>query len=154
METAEALRLTDALSLPDMVARHGRRHGVPALRRILDADRIGAALTRSELEARFLAFLDAHGLPRPRVNVQIETGGGWLEVDGVWLRERLIVELDGYAHHGTRAAFERDRERDRALQAAGWRVVRITWRQLHERPTAVAAELRAILETGATLGPS
>ena len=44
----------------------------------------------------------------------------------------LIAELDGRAVHGTARAFERDRARDRALSAAGWRVVRITWRQLSE----------------------
>ena len=45
----------------------------------------------------------------------------------------MIAELDGHASHATTAGFERDRARDRALQAAGWRVIRITWRQLHER---------------------
>ena len=42
------------------------------------------------------------------------------------------MELDGYAAHGTRAAFERDRARDLRLQAEGWRVVRLTWRQLDD----------------------
>ena len=150
VEQAEALRLTDGLS--ELVERHRRRHGVPALRRIIEAGRIGATLTRSELEDRFLAFLDAHGLPRPEVNVHVETAAGWFEVDCLWRRRRVIVELDGYATHGTRAAFERDRARDRALQAAGWRVIRVTWRQLHETPTLVAAELRAMIEP--TLSPS
>ena len=36
---------------------------------------------------------------------------------------------------------------DRRLQAAGWRVVRITWRQLHDEPREVAAQLRALLVT-------
>jgi very-short-patch-repair endonuclease len=145
VEAAEALRLTDPLSLDALIARHPRRHGVPALRRILEAGRIGATLTRSELEERFLAFLDARGLPRSEVNMWLETAAGWFEVDCLWRRERMIVELDGYAHHGTRAAFERDRARDRALQAVGWRVVRITWRQLHDAPELVAAELRSLL---------
>jgi very-short-patch-repair endonuclease len=59
--------------------------------------------------------------------------------------QRLIVEVDGHQTHGTRAAFERDRERDRILQAHGWRVVRITWRQLHDDPDAIAADLLALL---------
>lgn len=145
IEEAEALRLTDPLSLDDLVERHHTRHGAPAIRRVLAAGRIGATLTRSELEERFLAFLDAHGLPRPEINVWLETSAGWFEVDCLWRRDRVIVELDGYAHHGTRAAFERDRARDRALQATGWRVVRLTWRQLDEAPRRVAAELRALL---------
>jgi hypothetical protein len=58
---------------------------------------------------------------------------------------RNDVELDGYETHGTRAAFESDRARDRALQVAGWRVCRVTWRQLHERPAAVVSELSVLL---------
>jgi len=60
----------------------------------------------------------------------------------------LIVELDGRAAHATTRAFERDRERDRMLQAAGWRVVRVTWRQLHDQPARIAADLRALLKAG------
>ena len=68
-----------------------------------------------------------------------------MEVDFAWRSERLIVELDGFAAHGTRAAFERDRARDRSLQAAGWRVVRVTWRQLREAPRQLVRELEALL---------
>jgi very-short-patch-repair endonuclease len=67
------------------------------------------------------------------------------EPDFTWPRHHLIVELDGYETHGTREAFERGRARDRALQSAGWRVLRITWRQLHANPATIAAELRALL---------
>ena len=37
------------------------------------------------------------------------------EIDFSWPEQRLIVEADGHRHHGTRAAFERDRERDALL---------------------------------------
>jgi very-short-patch-repair endonuclease len=75
------------------------------------------------------------------VNAPLDLPNRTLEADCAWLAERL----DGFATHATRAAFERDRSRDRALQAAGWRVVRITWRQLDERSGEIAAELRALL---------
>jgi very-short-patch-repair endonuclease len=55
------------------------------------------------------------------------------------------VELDGRATHGTAAAFERDRARDRRLHAAGWRTVRITWQQLQADAQALAGDLRAVL---------
>jgi very-short-patch-repair endonuclease len=80
--------------------------------------------------------------------VGLRDATGWVEADCVWRAPRVVVELDGYASHGTRAAFDRDRARDRALQAAGWRVVRITWRHLHEERDDLVAELRALL--GAT----
>jgi very-short-patch-repair endonuclease len=68
-----------------------------------------------------------------------------MEVDAAWRRQRLIVELDGYAFHGTRAAFERDRARDRRLAAKGWRVLRVTWRDVEHRKEELAADLRALL---------
>ena len=78
---------------------------------------------------------------RPAVNVQL----GRFEVDLLWREHRLVVELDGYASHGTRAAFERDRSRDAELAAAGLRIVRFTWRQVARDPAAVAARMRTLL---------
>ena len=142
---AEVLRLTSATSLSELVGRHHRRPGTPAIQRILNAGFVGATVTRNDMEDRFFALLDEAGLLRPEVNAQLEIDTIWIEPDFMWRSARLIVELDGYETHGTRAAFESDRARDRALQAAGWRVVRVTWRQLHEQPAAVVAELRVLL---------
>jgi very-short-patch-repair endonuclease len=74
---------------------------------------------------------------------------GPYEVDCLWRRQQVVVELDGRDVHDTRHAFEADRARDRALQAAGYRVVRITWRQLRDEPAAVATDLRALLRLAA-----
>jgi very-short-patch-repair endonuclease len=63
----------------------------------------------------------------------------------LWAPQRLVVEVDGFAYHGGRAAFERDRLRDAELQAAGYRVARVTWRQLVERPEALIARLAQAL---------
>lgn len=145
MQEAEVRHLHDRLSLPDLVARYPRRPGVPLIRAILADGRLGEGVPRSELEALFLAFLDRFSLSRPEVNAYVCVRGQWLEVDCLWRDVRLVVELDGRATHGTAAGFERDRARDRALAAAGWRVVRITWRQLHRAAEALAADLRALL---------
>jgi Protein of unknown function (DUF559) len=139
---AEVRRLTSPVSLDALVAWHATRRGTAAIRRILEHHaEIGETITRSELEGRFLALVDAYDLPRPKVNRPSEHG----ELDVRWPDERLIVELDGFATHGTREAFERDRARDRALQAAGFRVIRITWRQLHHDAHTIAAQLSALL---------
>jgi hypothetical protein len=145
VEQAEVLRRADALSLDAVVARHPGRRGVSHLAAIVKEGRIGAAVTRSELERRFLSFLEEVGLPRPLTNASVTVAARTFEVDCLWPAARVVVELDGARHHGTRAAFERDRERDRALQAAGWRVARVTWRQLHRDPLGVAADLRRLL---------
>lgn len=143
---AEVLRLADPLSLPDLLDRHPGRRGVAALRAVLDdLGAGGPVVTRSELEDRFLPLMATAGLLVPATNVFIEG----FEVDCVWREQRFIAELDGRGVHATLRAFERDRDRDRGLQAAGWRVVRITWLQLRDEPGAVAADLRRLL--GATV---
>jgi very-short-patch-repair endonuclease len=146
IEEAEVRRLDDRLSLADLVERYPGRRGTGVIKAILAADRIGSTITRSELEEGFLAFLEARSLPSPEFNVAIQVGGPWIEADCVWRRQRLIVELDGAATHGTSAAYERDRARDRSLHAAGWRVVRVTWRQLHRDADQLAADLRGLLK--------
>ena len=138
---AEVQGLTDVLSLPDLVARYPGRRGVRTIRSILRRLEAGPAFTRSELEARFLAFVRKACLPSPILNAPLL---GY-ECDCVWPDRRLVVELDGHATHATRAAFERDRARDRTLSAAGWRTIRVTWRQLHESPEALVADLRTML---------
>jgi Protein of unknown function (DUF559) len=146
IQEAEVRRLTDPLSVHDILARHPGRPGAGTLRRILAAGYTASTLTRSELEDRFLAFLDARGLPRPNLNASINVRRRWMECDCVWRSRRLIVELDGRGSHDTSAAFERDRARDRALHAAGWRLVRVTWRHLHNDSDRLAADLRALLK--------
>jgi very-short-patch-repair endonuclease len=56
-----------------------------------------------------------------------------------------VIEVDGRAHHTTPDRFERDRERQNALVAAGWTVLRFTWRDLTTRPSAVVATVRRML---------
>jgi hypothetical protein len=140
---AEIRRLWDPLSLPNLLKRHPRRPGAAAIRSLIATP--GLRVTRSELEDRFLAFLARLGLPLPATNVSMRVGGCWIEADCVWHEERLIAELDGHTTHRTRAAFETDRTRDRTLTAAGWRVIRITWRQLHDDPEGLGRDLRVFL---------
>jgi hypothetical protein len=145
LEQAEILRLADHTALVALTNRHAHRPGTPALTHLLDAGALDHAPTRSELEDRFLTFLDAQGLPPPQVNATLTIKGSTIEADALWPTAGLIAELDGHAFHGHRQAFERDRVRDRTLQAAGWRVIRITWRQLHRDPQALTADLRLLL---------
>jgi very-short-patch-repair endonuclease len=141
---AEVLRLTNRGELRALLERSPGRRG--ALAKILARD--AQAPTRSELEERFLAFLDAHHLPRPLVNRRVL---GY-EVDFHWPAHRLVVELDGYAFHAHRQAFEDDRARDATLQAHGWRVVRLTDRRLGEHARAVARLLERLLGQPAGAG--
>jgi very-short-patch-repair endonuclease len=154
MNEAEVRMDTDPLSLADIACRYPNRKGIAVIKKILEAGGLGAGLTRSELEDRFLLFLERYRLTRPEVNAQLCIAGLWIECDCLWRAQRVIVELDGRAVHSTAAAFENDRGRDRMLQARGWRTIRVTWRQLHDEPEAVAYDLRAILSASAETAPS
>lgn len=114
------------------------RPGAAALRAALAA---GPTPTRSEAERELLRLVARAGLPRPGTNHRV---CGY-EVDALWADQHLVVEIDGYAAHGTRRAFERDRARDAELLVHGYRVIRITWRQLTTEPERIAAQLAVAL---------
>ena len=135
---AEQVQVLRLASRDEIVAQLGKQRGVRALQAALFDE---PALTRSEAERRLLHLVRAARLSRPETNAMV---GGY-EVDMLWRRQRLIVEVDGYAFHSGRAAFERDRRRDAALQAAGYRVVRFTWRQITLEPHAVVARIATLL---------
>jgi very-short-patch-repair endonuclease len=132
--------LTSRAALAAALERANGHRGKGKLRGLL-ARGEEPAFTRSQAEERFLALIRSAGLPAPQVNVQV---AGHL-VDFVWRDRCVVVEIDGYRFHSSRAAFERDRLRDAKLSASGVRVIRITWRQLSEEPFAVVARLAAVL---------
>ena len=57
----------------------------------------------------------------------------------------LVVEVDSYAFHSSRRAFERDRRKQAELQGLGFEVLRFTWLQITERPEWVVAQIAARL---------
>ncbi|MEX1141625.1 MAG: type IV toxin-antitoxin system AbiEi family antitoxin domain-containing protein [Thermoleophilaceae bacterium] len=147
---AFVLRLTTERKLRELLGVSPGRRGTRTLREALDRA-AGPSLTRSEAEARLLELLHAGRLPSPETNVTV---GGY-EVDVLWRDERLVLEVDGYAFHGTRAAFERDRERDARLQALGFRVVRVTCGRssTSPRPSSSASPSCCRRGEGAADGP-
>lgn len=126
--------------LADLLGRSGGRRGARALRRLVQLDR-GEGLTRSEAERRLVALVRAAGLPTPNTNAPLRG----FRVDFLWREQRVVVEVDGFAFHSGREAFERDRERDATLVASGYTVTRVTWRQLVARPEKVIARIAAAL---------
>ncbi len=126
--------------LSALLARHPSRAGTAKLRELLDGSR-KPALSRSEAEERLLALVRRAGLPVPETNVRV----GPFELDLFWREHRVAVEVDGFAFHGDRSAFEADRRRDTDLAARGVQVIRITWRQLEAEPEAIIARLAVVL---------
>ena len=102
--------------------------------------RYAPAAGRARLEERFLALLDRYGVEEPET-------GAWVagyELDFLWPRAGLVVELDGLAAHKTRAAFDADRLRDRKLWRIGLRTMRLT--------SAALADAAAVVEDLAHAG--
>jgi hypothetical protein len=101
---AEYRRLYDHTSLIAVVERNpGRR-----TKKLMTAATEGKLnRTRSPLEDRFLGFTECCGVEEPESNVWI---GGY-EVDFLWRRVGLAIELDGLDAHAIRAVVRRDRER-------------------------------------------
>ncbi len=143
----EVRQLTSRVSLPQLLERHPSRPGARALRSLLGSADPGG-IARNDFEEAFVALLDAHGLPRPRLNADLQLRERFIEVDCLWRRERVALELDGRAVHAREAAFESDKRRDRELLAEGWRPARVTWLQLRDEPDAVAADLGDTLLAG------
>ena len=71
--------------------------------------------------------------------------GSWICVDILFPKLRLVVEVDGEAHHVGSGAFRRDRERDAALMAAGYQVLRFSWDSIVNHPERTIARLLAVL---------
>jgi very-short-patch-repair endonuclease len=141
-ELDEALvrRLTSRTAIAETLARSPGRPGCARLRALVEPER-DTTFTRAESEERMLALLRRGGLPMPECNARMHS----IEVDFLWRDERVIVEVDGWASHGTYAAFERDRRRDTGLENDGWRVLRFTWRRLTREPEAVLVEVATAL---------
>ncbi len=120
-------------------------YGRHALRPIrpLPTEARAPVTTRSPLEDHFAEFYREHlsDLPAPHTNVTILGH----EVDAYWPAHRLVVEMDSWEFHSHRAAFEEDRARDAAMQAAGYRVIRLTHRQLKTEAPRIATQLRKLL---------
>ena len=113
---------------------------MPRLRRLLDQ---AASGTRSVAERRLARLLQAAAITGWRPNVGISDAAGLIGVgDFVFEHLRLILELDGWAFHTSPDRFQRDRSRQNRLVAAGWTVLRFTWRDLIERPDHVVNTVR------------
>jgi very-short-patch-repair endonuclease len=139
---AYARRLARRSDFISLLARRSSLPGTRALRALLDEGT--PALTRSQAEERLLALIRTAELPAPEINVHI----GRHEVDFMWRDQRLIVEVNGFRFHSSRSAFEHDRRRDAELISQGFRVIRITWRQIFDRPEALTARLAKALVVG------
>ena len=129
-----AERVLTRLELDAVLARHRGRRGAGRLAEVL-AGGGGTTITRSEAERRFQRLIRDAGLPMPDVNQPL---GRW-ELDFMWRKERLVVEIDGYRFHSGPASFHRDHEKDLAVRAADLDLLRFTRDHVVKQPSMVVA---------------
>lgn len=141
LASAERAGMVQRDELVSLLDRNPRRPGGRRLRDLVERT-FPPALTRSEAEERLLALIRESGLPEPEMNVILH---GY-EVDFYWRQARLVVEVDGYAYHGSARAFVRDRQRDSALAAKGIQVLRLSWHQIrYERDKTLVQLAQALV---------
>ena len=155
LDAAARLGLEEGARLMDTVLQSGRV-GLPALRsaHLRTAGRHGAPLGRELLAladggARSQAERETHVVLRRadiagwEPNVVIDLPGFGRAVGDIVLhREKIVVEIDGWAYHRDLRAFLRDGPRQSALVAAGWVVLRTHWYEIREEPAVFVSRLR------------
>jgi very-short-patch-repair endonuclease len=133
---------------PDAIERVlDRRHNWPGARKLRRVIWGEVPLSLSRLEFSFIAVVRRARLPVPETNRKV--GGHY--VDCRWPAQRLTVELDSYRYHGSRHAYEQDRERERQARARGDEFRRYTWRDVDEDPEPMVMDLRGLLGRPAPL---
>lgn len=137
-------------ALEQTVFEHARcgRAGVVALRGAIDEWSIDCKPADSALEAAMARLAHRYGLPPMEFHPRI---CGW-EVDFRFSGTAVLLECDGWTTHGLdRGQFERDRRKDDDLHAAGWIVVRFTYRAVVGRPADTARRLDRLVRRWADL---
>ena len=140
VERAFAHKRVSERQLRDVIARSPGRRGGRILAALLDY-RGDDGYTLSHAEDLMRALQRRARLPRFKTNVRI----GRYRVDFLFPGDKVIVEVDSWAHHGSRRSFEDDRRRWDDLQQMGYRVVPVTWHMLKHEPDATIARIAAAI---------
>ena len=138
-----------SVSLARLQAELGRssgrgQRGRSALTRLLRERTADYSPTHSVLETRFRQLLKRNRLPLPAQQHTIRRQrAGFARVDFVYPEHRLVIEVDGFAWHGSRQSWQQDLLRQNDLVAAGFKVLRYTWRDISTEGAAVVETLRS-----------
>jgi hypothetical protein len=140
-------RATGAGRLRALLERRPKLAGRAVLCRIVDELSPLEPATREELESLFLRVMNAAGLPPTAMNHPVrDIDGRRRDLDAVYLPERVWVELDSRAFHGTLLDWNDDLRRENGVKLVGWSdPLRFTFADLRDRPHEVVAVVRTAL---------
>ncbi len=119
------------------------RRGSGSVRRLIAST--GKRAVESRLEVKTARLLRGSALPEPLRQFWV----GPYRIDFVWPPGRVGCECDGFESHGNRLAWKRDRRRLAWLEAAGWRIVLVTWDDVTTRPAETIDRLLLALRDAA-----
>lgn len=139
LQEGMALGLVTLDAVGALVQRHPKHPGAAALRELLAHG--DPVVLRSKLERRTRELLRRADVGPIQTNVKLL---GY-EVDTYLPDHRLVIEADGFATHSSPSAFEADRDRDGILIAAGYRVRRVTWKQVTREPEKLLVRIGMML---------
>lgn len=139
LHEAEILRILDVTAINRQLEGAAGARGTGTLASLI-AD-YAPQPANEGLEETFARLLESERVETPLFNVCVGPG----EVDALWPSHRVIVELDDVRTHRTARAFQRDRERDAALAAEGYVVLRFTDRRLKRDPDGALRQLSSVL---------
>ena len=125
VDRAERLELFDLAAIEDLLLRARGKRGAAVLRRVIAEYR--PLNVHEGLEELFAALVKSGLLAQPRYNAFVDGERRTHQVDAYWPEHRLVVELDSYAFHRSRADLKRDADKQADLELAGHRVTRLTW---------------------------
>jgi very-short-patch-repair endonuclease len=106
------------------------RPGSTRVRRLLAAQQPRSRAMESRLEVKLARLLRNSSIRAPERQYPV----GRFRLDFAWPSMRIGCECDGFEHHGSRLAWKRDRNRLAAIEAAGWRIVHVTWTDVTREP--------------------
>jgi very-short-patch-repair endonuclease len=148
---SEAVALLDRalqqswITMADLARRTGLRVGCRGTPQLVGLVRTAGGGERSAAERLLTGLLRKGGIEGWVANAEVSDQAGLIGVVDLAIPPaRVAIEVDLQAHHVTPDRFQRDRSRQNRLVAAGWTVLRFTWRDLTDRPGYVLDTVRRL----------
>jgi hypothetical protein len=104
----------------------GARPRCPGAARLTAEIADGAKPTRSGFEDWAVELLRRHDFPPFETNVHPAGTPDWVEVDILFREQKLVIEVDGGRYHSTPFRRKLDARKQAILEAAGYRVLRVS----------------------------
>ena len=144
-EQAVILELFDMRAMSELLRRSRGARGVRKLRAVLASGDLGEDIPASGLERRYRDLCAEAGLPKPEINRWLLLGDDYIQVDFLWRKQRVVIEVDGRRYHSTGWQRARDSHRDELLDRHRFRHARVSEDEIEHRPTEAVAAARTLL---------